>query len=80
MTSGVEVALQVNDGVPARDRVAARFVDSGGRIAAARSGHYQVGRDGGTLSLSPKGARTGTRVTAVVSYQCLHEFACADFR
>jgi hypothetical protein len=69
VTGGADVALQVNDGVPARDLVAARFVDSGGRIAPARNGHYQVGRDGGVLSLSPKDARTDTRVTVVVSYQ-----------
>jgi hypothetical protein len=68
-TSGADVALHVNDGVPAHDLVAARFVDSGGRVATARNGHYQVGRDGGVLSLSPKRADTDTRVTVVVSYQ-----------
>lgn len=69
VTSGADVAIQGNDGVPARDLVAARFVDSGGRVAAARNGHYQVGREGGVLSLSPKRADTETRVIVVVSYQ-----------
>ena len=68
VTAGADVALQVNDGAPARDLVAARFVDSGGRLAAPRNGHYKVGRDGGVLSLSPKHAETDTRVTVVVSY------------
>jgi hypothetical protein len=68
VTAGADVALQVNDGAPARDLVAARFVDSGGRVAIARNGHYQVGRDGGVLSLSPKQAETDTRVTVIVSY------------
>ncbi|CAB3784301.1 hypothetical protein LMG28614_01919 [Paraburkholderia ultramafica] len=52
----------------ARDLVAARFADSRGQVAVARSGHYQVGRDGGVLSLSPKHAETDTRVTVIVSY------------
>lgn len=70
VAAGADVALQVNDGVPARNLVAARFVESGGRVAEARNGHYQVGRNGGVLSLSPKYAdRTDTRVTVVVSYE-----------
>lgn len=69
VAAGVDVALQMNGGAP-RDLVAARFVDSGGRVAAARDGHYQVGCHGGVLSLALKYANsTDTRVTVVVSYQ-----------
>lgn len=69
VTAGADVALQVNGGTAARDVVATRFVDSGGRVAAAaRDGHYKVGRDGGVMSLSTKKAAPETRVTVVMSY------------
>lgn len=68
VAASANLALHVNDGAPAHDLVAARFVGSGGRVAAARNGHHQVGRDGGVLSLSPKYAETDTRVTIVMSY------------
>ncbi|QQC64154.1 hypothetical protein [Paraburkholderia ginsengisoli] len=70
VAAGADVSLQVNDGVPPRNLVAARFVDNGGRPATARNGHYQVGRNGGVLSVSPARADTpDTRVTVVVSYE-----------
>ncbi|MFM0153784.1 hypothetical protein PQR05_28280 [Paraburkholderia sediminicola] len=69
VATGADVALQVNNGATARDAVAGRFVDSGGRVSrAASDGHYRVGRDGGVLSLAPKNAALDTRVTVVVSY------------
>ncbi|MFM0199837.1 hypothetical protein PQR53_08135 [Paraburkholderia fungorum] len=69
MATGADVALQVNNGATARGVLAERFVDSGGRVfRAARDGHYRIGRDGGVLSLAPKSAAQGTRVTVVVSY------------
>lgn len=69
VATGADVALQVNNGATARDAVAERFVDGGGRVSrAASDGHYRVGRDGGVLSLAPKNAALDTRVTVVVSY------------
>ncbi|NMM00989.1 hypothetical protein HHL24_23995 [Paraburkholderia sp. RP-4-7] len=69
VATGADVALQVNNGATARDALAARFVDSGGRVfRAADDGHYRVGRDGGVLSLAPKNAAQDTRVTVIVSY------------
>ena len=68
VTAGADVTLRGNDGAQARDLVAARFVDGGARVAAARNGHYRVGRDGGVLSLSPAHAEKDTCVTVVVSY------------
>lgn len=69
VATGADVALQVNNGATARDALAERFVDSGGRVfRAASDGHYRIGRDGGTLSLAPKNAAQDTRVTVVVSY------------
>jgi hypothetical protein len=69
VATGADVALQVNNGATARDALAERFVDSGGRVfRAASDGHYRVGRDGGVLSLAPKNAAQDTRVTVVVSY------------
>jgi hypothetical protein len=69
VATGADVALQVNNGATARDALAERFVDSGGRVSrAASDGHYRVGRDGGVLSLAPKSAALDTRVTVVVSY------------
>ncbi|MFM0734813.1 hypothetical protein PQQ52_30485 [Paraburkholderia sediminicola] len=69
VATGADVALQVNNGAPARDAVVERFVDSGGHASrAASDGHYRVSRDGGVLSLAPKNAASDTRVTIVVSY------------
>ncbi|CAB3777941.1 hypothetical protein [Paraburkholderia caffeinilytica] len=73
VATGADVALQVSNGTTngtaARDTLAERFVDSGGRVfRAASDGHYRVGRDGGVLSLAPKHAAPDTRVTVVVSY------------
>jgi len=66
--SGADVALQPARAAQSRDAVAARFVDSGGRVVAPHDGHYRVGRDGGVLSLSPKASRADTPVIVVVSY------------
>lgn len=69
VATGADVALQVNNGTTARNALAERFVDSGGRVFRAGSdGHYRVGRDGGVLSLAPKNTAQDTRVTVVVSY------------
>lgn len=68
VTSGADIALQVIGATASRDAVAARFVDSSGRVISATDGHYQVGRDGGVLSLSPKQGDAPTRVMVVVSY------------
>ncbi|MBN3846880.1 hypothetical protein G3N58_08570 [Paraburkholderia sp. Ac-20342] len=66
---GVDVALEVNGDARSRDLVAARFVDGGGRVTAARDGRYDVGQLGGVLSLSAQRADVDTRVTVVVSYE-----------
>ncbi|KXU86607.1 hypothetical protein CI15_17375 [Paraburkholderia monticola] len=66
--SGADVALEVNGGTQSRDLVAARFVDSTGRVAPAHDGHFAVNRTGGVLSLNAKRTDTDTRVTVVVSY------------
>ncbi len=69
VASGAHVALQVVGAAQSRGAVvAARFVDSGGRAAAAHDGHYRVGRDGGVLSLSPQRQGLETPVIVVVSY------------
>lgn len=73
VATGADVALQVNGGAAARDgAIAARFVDRAGRVfAAARDGHYRVGREGGVLALSARkgnGVGAETRVIVVVSY------------
>jgi hypothetical protein len=68
VVSGADVTLQALGSTQARDVVAARFVDSGGRAGAAHDGHYRVGRDGGVLSLAPKRAGVETPVMVVVSY------------
>jgi hypothetical protein len=68
VASGADVALQMIGTTQSRDAIAVRFVDSSGRVAAARDGHYRVGRDGGVLSLSPKRSGADTPVTVVVSY------------
>lgn len=71
VVSGADVALQTPGGEPSRHVVAARFVDSGGNVRAARDGHYEVGRDCGVLSLSPESPeRAGqpAQVVVVTSY------------
>jgi hypothetical protein len=68
VVSGADVAVQVVGTAQPRDAVAARFVDSGGRVAAAQDGHYRVGHDGGVLSLSPKRIGSDTPAIVVVSY------------
>jgi hypothetical protein len=69
VVSGADVALHVVDVAQSRGAgVAAHFVDSGGRLAAAHGGHYRVGRDGGVLSLSPDRTGSATPVIVVVSY------------
>lgn len=70
VVSGADVALQTPGGEPSRHVVAARFVDSGGNVLAARDGHYEVGRDGGVLSLpeSPERAGQPAQVVVVTSY------------
>lgn len=68
VVSGADVVLQTNGSAHQRDAIATRFVDGGGRVGAAHDGHYQVGRNGGVLSVSPVRADTDTQVIVVVSY------------
>jgi type 1 fimbria pilin len=68
VVSGADVALQVPGAAQSRDTVAARFVDSGGHVLAEHDGHYDVGHDGGVLSLSPGRAAREAEVVVVTSY------------
>jgi hypothetical protein len=68
VVSGADVAVQAVGNAQPREAVAARLVESGGRVAAADDGHYRVSRDGGVLSLAPKRPGADTRAIVVVSY------------
>jgi hypothetical protein len=71
---GASIALQAlgGDGLRAPRMIAARFVDGAGHtVASGKDGRFRLGREGGTLSLTPQagnGPSADRAVVVAISY------------